>query len=303
MTKKRKKIKLKKAPFIIIIILVLSLVLIISISNKNSSSKNEITENQKNSKVKKSNEKLKELNYINEKLDYFNNDYIDRYLTYKKENPNLPIKKVIINVNIGLDYPYYENSHEAKYLNTSYLLVNKYNYLPENYIPDNLVTIDSIYSNGEKVMVDYAKDAFEKLASTAKNEGYNIYAMSTYRSYNYQVGLYNRYVSEDGKESADTYSARPGYSEHQTGLTVDVYNKEKSYTDFDKTKEYTWMQDNAHKFGFILRYPKDKVSETGYTYESWHYRYVGEEIATYIHEHNISFEEYFVRFLENKNNP
>ena len=152
-------------------------------------------------------------------------------------------------------------------------------------------------------MVDYAKDAFEKLASTAKNEGYNIYAMSTYRSYNYQVGLYNRYVSEDGKESADTYSARPGYSEHQTGLTVDVYNKEKSYTDFDKTKEYTWMQDNAHKFGFILRYPKDKVSETGYTYESWHYRYVGEEIATYIHEHNISFEEYFVRFLENKNNP
>jgi len=104
----------------------------------------------------------------------------------------------------------------------------------------------------------------------------------------------------DGVEEADTYSARPGFSEHQTGLTVDVDNAKLSYTDFDKTNEFKWMMENAHRFGFILRYPKDKEDITGYSYESWHYRYVGVDIATYIYEHNITLDEYYVRFIENK---
>ena len=105
-------------------------------------------------------------------------------------------------------------------------------------------------------------------------------------------------VTTDGKEKADTYSARPGHSEHQTGLAVDVYNGNDDYNNFENTKEYKWMQKNAHKYGFILRYPKHKEKETTYQYESWHYRYVGEKIATYIKEHNISFEEYYVQFIE-----
>jgi len=117
--------------------------------------------------------------------------------------------------------------------------------------------------------------------------------MSTYRSYDYQVDLYNRYVKEDGKNAADTYSGRPGHSEHQTGLAVDVFNNKETYTNFEKTKEFTWMQNHAHEYGFILRFPKDKVNETGYEYESWHYRYVGKKIAKYIKENNISFEEYY----------
>ena len=121
--------------------------------------------------------------------------------------------------------------------------------------------------------------------------------MSSYRSYQYQYNLYNRYVNTDGIEAADTYSARPGYSEHQTGLAVDVYNGKEDFTNFEKTKEYNWMQDNAYKFGFILRFPKDKVLETGYQYESWHYRYVGKEIAKYIHDNNLCFEEYYATHL------
>lgn len=297
MTKKKLKIK----PLVLIIFIILLAIGSIFILKKPTTKNiNKSTEKKETLPPKKENKKLKELDYINEKIDYFNNDYIDRYLAYKKANPNLPIENIIINVNIGLDYPYYENVQEAKYQNTSYILVNKYNNLSKDYVPENLEVIDPAFSNGEKYMVSYAKDAFEELAKTAKEEGYNIYAMSTYRSYNYQNSLYNNYVSLDGKENADTYSARAGYSEHQTGLAADVYNKEKSYTEFEQTKEFTWMQENAYKFGFILRYPKDKVQETGYMYESWHYRYVGKEIADYIHKHNITYEEYFIKFIEGK---
>ena len=144
-------------------------------------------------------------------------------------------------------------------------------------------------------LVDIAKEAFESMSDDAKKEGMNIIAMSSYRSYDYQVNLYNNYVKTDGKEAADTYSARPGYSEHQTGLAVDVYNLELPYTSFEKTEEFNWMQENAHKYGFILRFPKDKVDITGYQYEAWHYRYVGKEVAKYIHNHNMTLEEYIAK--------
>ena len=151
-------------------------------------------------------------------------------------------------------------------------------------------------------LVNYAKDAFEEMAKTAKKENLSIIAMSTYRSYEYQINLYNKYVKLDGKEKADTYSGRAGYSEHQTGLAVDVYNGKESYTNFEITEEFKWMQENAYKYGFILRFPKDKTKETGYDYESWHYRYVGKDIANYIHKNKISYEEYYVKYIQNKKN-
>ena len=103
----------------------------------------------------------------------------------------------------------------------------------------------------------------------------------------------------DGVNKADTYSARPGFSEHHTGLAIDIDNIKTSYTDFDKTKEFIWMQENAYKYGFILRYPEDKVDITGYIYEPWHYRYVGVEAAKYIYENNMTLEEYYALFLDN----
>ena len=193
---------------------------------------------------------------------------------------------------MNLDKKFYENPKEAINQNTELVLVNKYNYLKEDFIPENLQSINSNYALGNMKLVSYAKEAFEKLSHAAKQEKLNIIAMSTYRSYNYQVNLYNRYVENDGKEAADTYSGRPGHSEHQTGLAVDVYNIKETYTNFENTKEFTWMQEHAHEYGFILRFPKDKVNETGYQYESWHYRYVGKEIAKYIKDNKISFEEY-----------
>ena len=202
-------------------------------------------------------------------------------------------KQIIKNVNMNLDQKKYEYTIKAKNLNTNKILVNKYYYLDENYVPNNLEEIDKEYSKGGIKLVKEAKEAFQELSKKARESNLNIIAMSAYRSYQYQVTLYNNYVKQDGKEEADAYSARPGYSEHQTGLATDVYNQKETYTNFEKTEEFKWMQENAYKFGFILRFPKGKEEETGYQYESWHYRYVGKEAAKYIKENNITFEEYY----------
>lgn len=147
-------------------------------------------------------------------------------------------------------------------------------------------------------LVKEAKKAFEALSLDASLENLTIKAMSTYRSFSYQNNLYTAYVKKDGEDLANTYSAKPGHSEHQTGLALDVYNETASYTDFENTQEYTWMQKNAYKYGFILRYPKEKEKITGYSYESWHYRYVGFEIAEYIQKHNLTYDEYYMQFLD-----
>ena len=242
--------------------------------------------------------KLNKLDNIDKEINYFNMNYLDRYVEYKEQNTEMPTKQVIKNVNMNLDKDFYKDPVKARNLNTEKILVNKYYYLDSNYIPDNLETISTRYALSNMKMVKEAKEAFEEMASTAKKENLNIIAMSCYRSYDYQVNLYNKYVRQDGKEEADTYSGRPGHSEHQTGLAVDVYNGKVNYTNFEKTKEFNWMQEHAEEYGFILRFPKDKETETGYTYESWHYRYVGIEEAKYIKEHNISFEEYYATIIK-----
>ena len=140
--------------------------------------------------------------------------------------------------------------------------------------------------------------AFKVKIKKAKEEGYTIRAVSAYRSYSYQANLYNNYVSKDGVSEADKYSARPGFSEHQTGLAIDVDNGISNFNDFENTKEYKWMMENSYKYGFILRYPKDKEYITGYIYEPWHYRYVGVAIATFITQNNLTYEEYYFKYID-----
>lgn len=235
-----------------------------------------------------------------EKINFYQSDYLERYQNYQKNNQELSPKEIVTRVNIGLDYSYYTHTKKTPYLNKDYILVNKYLYLDSDYIPDNLESISTNYSRSGMKLVSSAKEAFETLAENALKDNIKVIAMSSYRSYEYQVDLYNRYVKSDGVEAADTYSARAGYSEHQTGLCVDVYDGVVDYTNFEKSDAFEWMQENAYQYGFILRYPKGKEDITGYQYESWHYRYVGKEIATYIHQHNITFDEYYVQQIEPK---
>lgn len=284
-----KKRKLKNGPKIILLLLIIILIVVGIIvkqdKKKENIPKKELTKEEQNlQKVKN--------------VPYYKKEYKTRYLEYQEENINLSTEEIVTYVNIGIDKPYYTNTKKAENLNTNLILVNKYNYLTEDYIPENLEPIDIAYARSGMQLVSEARSAFETLSEDAKKEGMNIIAMSSYRSYDYQVNLYNKYVETDGKEAADTYSARAGYSEHQTGLAVDVYNKVLPYTSFEETEEFNWMQENAYKYGFILRFPKDKVNITGYQYESWHYRYVGKEAAKYIHNHDLTLEEYYVKKVE-----
>ena len=296
--KRKKKLKTKNFLVFIIIIILIITSIIYGINKSKNNNTNSKEQNKIENKDKVNNTKeLTELEKAKKDLAYYKDEYEDVYKEYREKNKDLSIEKVITNVNIGLNYDYYTHTKATKDLNTNTILVNKYNYLTEDYVPENLQTVDKKYSSKTLQLVDYAKEAFEELSEAASKENYTVLAMSSYRSYQYQYNLYNRYVSTDGVEAADTYSARPGYSEHQTGLAVDVYNGKEDFTNFEKTKEYNWMQDNAYKFGFILRFPKDKVLETGYQYESWHYRYVGKEIAKYIHDNNLCFEEYYATHL------
>ena len=310
MAKRRKKrIRIKWRNLFIAIVIVIAFIYLIAfistslynlITTPKQTKTKEIEEKPKPIPKEKSEQEtqLEKLDNIQNSIDYFNNNYIDRYISYKENNKGLDTKQVIKNVNMNLDKVPYEYRVPAKNLNTEKVLVNKYYYLEETYEPNNLEEIDRKYALSNMKMVSYAKEAFEKLSQDAKKENLNIIAMSTYRSYNYQVNLYNKYKRQDGEEKADTYSGRPGQSEHQTGLAVDVYNKEQNYTNFERTEEFKWMQEHAHEYGFILRFPKGKENETGYTYESWHYRYVGIEAATYIHNSNISFEEYYATIIK-----
>ncbi|RHW34902.1 D-alanyl-D-alanine carboxypeptidase family protein [Lysinibacillus yapensis] len=141
-----------------------------------------------------------------------------------------------------------------------------------------------------------ARSAFEKMAGDAKVAGFELVAFSTYRSFEYQQTLYNNYVDRDGQENADRYSARPGYSEHQTGLAFDIGEKGKEdlwlTEEFGETEAGKWLVENAHNYGFILRYPPGKENITGYMYESWHFRYLGVDLATKVKNAKVTLEEY-----------
>lgn len=150
-------------------------------------------------------------------------------------------------------------------------------------------TLPSSYGNG---LTNATTEAFNKMQAAAKIDGLNIYISSGFRSYSYQKTLYNNYVNRDGVVVADTYSARAGHSEHQSGLAFDVNTINDS---FSNTEEGKWLNDNCYKYGFILRYPNGKSDETGYQYEPWHFRYVGVELAEKLYNNGnwITVEDYF----------
>ena len=153
--------------------------------------------------------------------------------------------------------------------------------------------LPSTYNKGEDPV---AKAALVNMLEAGKTAGFEYSAFSGFRSYEYQKNLYNRYVNRDGKANADRYSARPGHSEHQSGLAFDIGEKSRQdlwlTEEFGETPAGQWLMNNAHHYGFILRYPKGKEHITGFMYESWHYRYVGVELATAIYNAQTTLEEY-----------
>ena len=166
---------------------------------------------------------------------------------------------------------------------------NGVTYIEGYLVVNKTYTLPSSYGNG---LTNATTEAFNKMQAAARAAGLNIYISSGFRSYSYQKTLYNNYVNRDGVTAADTYSARAGHSEHQSGLAFDVNTINDS---FANTEEGKWLNDNCYKYGFILRYPKGKSDETGYQYEPWHFRYVGVELAEKLYNNGnwITVEDYF----------
>lgn len=272
-----------------------------------------------NNKVdSKVNKKLKELGYSNsdieiieknlssdvidkieEKYDdlasfssvkYFHIENIERYQTLSDSSSYEP-EEVVMRVNTQIDRDFYTDVKIVEDPDDPFVLVNKYFEVPQDYEPSDLVSV----GNGQKMRSEAAEHV-NKLLKDINADGLYLQAQSGFRSIDLQTRLYNNYVARDGVAEADTYSARPGSSEHHTGLAIDLSHDGTLEETFENTKQFEWLEKNAHKYGLILRYPKDKVYMTGYMYEPWHYRYVGVEVATLIKNEGITYEEYCVKY-------
>lgn len=226
---------------------------------------------------------------INEK--YYLSKNLDRYLNYLSANPTLSYSDVVSLVNVNRDSKFYENTTATDLTNYNEMLVNKYHLLNKDFKANDIVNVSSTYGYANNSLNKEAYEAFKQLANDAKKEGHTIVILSSYRTYEYQEKLWNR-------DKDDDYVARPGASEHVTGLAIDVSDFNDKNDSFKDTESYTWMVNNAHKYGYILRYPENKENITGYSYEAWHYRYVGTSLATKIYNEGITFDEYYAYYME-----
>lgn len=223
---------------------------------------------------------------------YYKPENTMRYQKYYKKHSDYTTDNVVIYVEIGLDNEFYTDPVEITNYNDVDALVNKYHKLPSKYEASDLVTLSKEYSTNSHRLKSVAATALMKMIDAAKVDGMDLKVISGYRTESTQNWLYNNSVKKNGVEHALIYSAKPGYSEHQLGLAVDLNSVEE---DFEQTKEYKWLKTNSYKYGFIERYPKGKEFITGYGYEPWHYRYLGVDLATKVFTENVTYEEYLVK--------
>ncbi len=231
---------------------------------------------------------------------YFIYDKLADYIEYYNQDKTVDVSKVISIINVGADKDFYQDPKKTDTSLKELMLVNKFNYLDKTYVPENIVDVSVQYAYDDNEVPEFVYEKYLEMWNDANEDGLTLIMSSSYRDYQYQEELYNNYKNQNGTEWADSVAARAGYSEHQTGYALDIVTYNSTMEDFENSDEFKWLNENAYKYGFILRYPKDKEDITGYAYESWHYRYVGVEVASYIHENDITFDEYYAYFIENK---
>ena len=238
--------------------------------------------------------------YINIiKEPYYIKNNLTKYIEYYEDNIDTKTSDIIAIINTGSNKEYYKDIKETDTSKGTLMINNKYYKLPDNYAPDDLVTIKNWYSYGSNNKIKKeVYESFLKMYEDAKKEKITLIINSAYRSEKDQKKTYDEILKNNTQDFTDKKAARPGHSEHQTGLALDLITYGANGDNFDKTDAFIWLQNNAHEYGFILRYPKGKEYLTGYTYESWHYRYVGVEVATAIHDNDITFDEYYAYYVK-----
>jgi len=235
--------------------------------------------------------------FVLSQFDYYIPERFERYIEFSLKNPDFSVEDIILKVNMNLDYDFYEQILPITDPNDRLVLCNKYYQLPANFVPSNLVEVPAKYHKNDGrtyLLNETALNAFYEMAEAAKTDGIELRIFSAYRSFSFQELVYQNYVETDGIKAADRYSSRPGHSEHQAGLAVDLNLISQS---FENQPEFFWLRDNSYKFGYILRYTKGHEHETGYTFEPWHYRFVGKDIALKIFEEDITFDLYYAKYI------
>ena len=227
--------------------------------------------------------------------EYLNFDFArirlyDQYVDYGNETGDTAYDTIVY-VNLGINNEEYVNPNIVDKFNIN-MLVNKHFKLNSDFKVPDLVKVDKKYTNNDNVMMNReAYESYIEMSEALNKENLGIFITTAYRSYDEQKELCDYYKKLYGNEYVKKYVAQPGFSEHQTGLAIDI-GSVKSKT-FASSKEYKWMIKNAYKYGYILRYTKRFEEETGFRNEAWHYRYVGRDIAKVLHDKDMSYEEYY----------
>ncbi|MDO4378788.1 MAG: M15 family metallopeptidase [Erysipelotrichia bacterium] len=244
--------------------------------------------------------------YFDNLDDYLSADNFDikllpRYLMYADKH-NVSASDAVYYVNNNNDYvedpdfaAFYENSQEVDSYSLT-MLVNKSHRLKSDYVPENLIDINANYRNSAQSLNSEAADAFIKMSDDCyQATDRRILVYSGYRSYNVEESFYNEYLNASGDDNSnkvDSFANRPGYSEHQSGLAIDICQKGYSYNEFNTCISSDWVYENCYDYGYILRYPSSRAFLTGCYYTPYHYRYVGIETAQKIKKYNWTLEEY-----------
>ncbi len=218
--------------------------------------------------------------------------YIDDCLNHRDTNSATHFELT------GDYYSEYNNSKPVDDPTNINMLVNKTYYLDSSYVPENITELSNYYGASGRTLAKVAADALASWCDGGRSVGVVFYATSAYRPYSDQETIYNNMVSSSGQEAADALSARPGYSEHQTGLTVDIAATNEESSNFADTNAYLWTSTNSASYGWILRYPEGKEQITGYDFEPWHYRYVGKALAEAVQESNLTYDEFYCLYLK-----
>ena len=228
---------------------------------------------------------------------YFIFSKLNQYLEYKEKNKKKEYNNIVQLVNVEMHVDWLDNQKETDTSKNELMLVNRIYGLSSEYVPEDLVDVPTQFAYAGKKLSESVLNKVIELINAGKESGYTFVISDGYRSYEEQKNIYDSYVDYYGVSETDTFVARPGHSEYQTGLSFDLKPYNKVIDDVSSNEEYLWLRDNAHKFGFIFRFNKEHESLTGFSSATWRLRYVGEDAANIIFNEGMSFEEYYAYFV------
>lgn len=226
-------------------------------------------------------------------LSYYDEDKLEQYEVYQQNNPTLSIEDIVTHVNMGIDVPFFTRDpiiiEDPEAID---VLVNKVYKFPDGWEPD---LSEFVWLTDSQRMRSEAAIAFKALSEACASKGFTIQALSTYRSFERQDVIYHNNLTRYGEDYTNQYSSRPGHSEHQSGLAVDVGIDGGAFVDIESNPNYETFLGLLEEFGFIIRYLEGKEHLTGYAYEPWHIRYLGTDLAKQVNKSGLTYDEYVAR--------